>query len=145
MSQRQPRRRDERYLIFVRTQPCCVCWRPAPSDAAHIRMASTVYGKRSTGMAEKPDDKWAVPLCKPTLVARTPSAGCHILQHSMNESAFWRSRGINPFEIAKRLYAEGGHPDDPQPKRRKAPIKSRGFAKGPKRKISSRGFSHGRN
>lgn len=124
--QRQPRLRDERYLAFLRKQPCCVCKAPAPSDAAHIRMASTVYGKRATGMAEKPDDRWAVPLCRPLAGFEF---GCHKIQHSMNEAEFWRSRGVNPFEIANCLYAEGGHPNEKQPKKRKAAIPSRGFSK----------------
>ena len=136
--QRQPRLRDEKYLAFVRKQPCCVCRAPAPSDAAHIRMASTVYGKRATGMAEKPDDKWSVPLCQPIPGVK---AGCHKNQHRMGEAAYWRERGLNPFEIALRLYAIGGHPNDPQPKKRKArsTIEPRGFPK-VKRKIPSRPF-----
>lgn len=118
---KSPRLRDEHFLAFVRKQPCCVCKAPAPSDPAHIRMASTVYGKRATGMAEKPDDRWATPLCRPI-----PGfvVGCHQVQHAMNEAEFWRMLGINPFEIAIRLYAEGGHPNETQPKRRKATIKS---------------------
>lgn len=134
---KSPRLRDERYLAFVRKQPCCVCKAPAPSDAAHIRMASTVYGKRATGMAEKPDDRWCVPLCPPIIGFKI---GCHKLQHSGSEQSFWRAVGINPFEIAIRLYAEGGRPNETQPKRRKYQIQSRGFAKGPKRKIQSRKF-----
>lgn len=132
---KHPRIRDNKYLAFLRQEPCCVCHRPAPSDAAHIRMASTVYGKRSTGMAEKPDDKWALALCRPIIGIK---AGCHKDQHSMGEAEFWRERGLNPFEIAMRLYAIGGHPGDPQPpKRKRTTIAPRGFQKG-KRKMQSR-------
>lgn len=133
---KQPRLRDDAYLAFVRLQPCCVCGTPSPSDAAHIRMASTVYGKRITGGGEKPDDKWAVPLCRPVLGVKR---GCHADQHAVSEAQFWRDKGLNPFEIAIRLYAAGGHPDAPQTKRKsrktilpkgfKASIPSRPFPK----------------
>jgi hypothetical protein len=96
-------------------------------------MASTVYGKRATGMAEKPDDRWCVPLCRPTIGVRN---GCHKAQHAMGEAAFWRERGMNPFEIANRFYAEGGHPNDPQPKRKRTTIIPKGI--GPK--LPSRPF-----
>lgn len=132
--QRRPRLRDNRYLSFLRALPCCVCGCPPPSDAAHIRMGSTVYGKRPTGAGEKPDDKWAVSLCRPTFGIRQ---GCHRSQHTQNESEWWRNHGINPFEIARRLYAEGGHPDDPQPTRKR---RTKIYPKGYGPKIPSRPF-----
>jgi hypothetical protein len=116
IGQKHPRVRDEKYLAYVRMQPCCVCKSPGPCDAAHIRTASTVYNKRATGMQEKPDDRWCVPLCRPIPGVKR---GCHKNQHSVGEMQFWRDLGINPFEIAIKLYAEGGHPNDPQPKRKK--------------------------
>ena len=57
MNQRQPRIEDAAHLAFVRTLPCLVCGRPGPNDPAHIRAAAPTYGKRRTGMGEKPDDK----------------------------------------------------------------------------------------
>lgn len=113
---KHPRIRDDKFLAFVRKQPCCVCGWVGEIDAAHIRMPSTVYGKPATGMQEKPDDKWCVPLCR---VIPGVKAGCHKNQHSMGEAAYWREIGLNPFEIAIRLYAEGGNPDAPQTKRKK--------------------------
>jgi hypothetical protein len=110
-----PRVEDIRYLGFLRTFPCCACFRVPTavlSDAAHIRMASTVYGKRATGAGEKPSDCWAVPLCRQ----------CHITQHSMSEAQFWRDIGVNPFELAIHLYNLGGHPNEKQPKKRKVKI-----------------------
>ena len=123
---KQPRLRDERYLAFVRRQSCCVCGAPAPSDAAHVRYQSLLDGKRSTGLAEKPDDRWAVPM----------NRSCHRLQHSMNERDFWAMKGIDPLAIAQKLYAIGGHPDAPQPKRKRKTITPKGFA----RRIASRPF-----
>ncbi len=58
----------------------------------------------------------------------------------MNEQEWWDNHGLNPFVIAKRLYAEGGHPDAPQPKRKpRKTIAPRGFPK-VQRKMQSRGF-----
>ena len=98
LRQRQPRIEDPRFLDFVREQPCCVCGGQA--EAAHVRMASEAHGKRSTGMAEKPDDRWSVPLC-PT---------CHRddvrSQHAVGEVEFWSRVGLDPFEIAEGLYQE---------------------------------------
>lgn len=131
---KHPRLRDERYLAFVRMQPCCVCGAEAPSDAAHIRMASPAHGKRSTGMAEKPDDRWCVPLCRPIPGVKR---GCHKNQHSMSEAEFWRSLDKDPFEIANRLYAEGGNPGASQPKRK---ARKTIIPKGMGRKIPSRPF-----
>ena len=147
LRQRQPREECPGYLAAIRKLPCCACHAAAPSEAAHIRMGNITRGKRPTGMAEKPDDKWAVPLC----------AGCHRTddesQHSIGEEHFWRGWGRNPFQLAERFYAVyllgGGKPGAvPTPRKkkkanptRKAPIKSRGFPKGgPKQKIQSRGF-----
>lgn len=95
--------RDTAFLAFLRRQPCvCGCGRPAPSDAAHIRMASPERGKLPTGMQVKPSDRFAVPL----------NRLCHERQHSMSESRFWSERGLDPFAIADRLYAR--YLGDPQ-------------------------------
>lgn len=89
--------RDTGYLAFLRRQPCaCGCGQPAPSDAAHIRMASPERGKMPTGMQVKPSDRFAVSL----------NRACHERQHSMREARFWAERGLDPFAIADRLYAE---------------------------------------
>lgn len=94
--------RDTAHLAYLRRQPCACCGRPAPSDAAHIRMASLERGKVPTGMQVKPSDRFAVPL----------NRACHERQHSMSEARFWRSVGLDPFEIADRLYAAYSTPGD---------------------------------
>lgn len=68
------------------------------SDPAHIRTASPIHGKRQTGGAEKPADKFTVPLCR----------AHHDMQHSMNEMKFWAMHGIDPFGLALSLYAHSG-------------------------------------
>ena len=100
LRQRDPRVECPAFLAFVRRHPCCACGAPPRSQAAHIRMGCLEIGKRPTGIAEKPSDRWAVPLC----------ADCHLdapdAQHNVGEKAFWKRVGINPFELATNLYAQ---------------------------------------
>jgi hypothetical protein len=86
---KQPREKNEKHLNFIRSQPCCICG-AINTEAAHIRTASLEHGKRGLGMQEKSSDTWALPLCNEH----------HREQHSMNEMAFWKSYGKNPFELA---------------------------------------------
>jgi hypothetical protein len=117
LRQRLPRIKDKAHLAFVRGKPCCVCGWPAPNAAAHIRMASQEHGKRDTGKAEKPSDRWTVPLCDPYF---SPGKGrwCHKdapdAQHSGDESAFWKRVGLDPFAIADALWVESGAADRPR-------------------------------
>lgn len=95
LRQRQPRIEDAAWLAIVRKMPCLVCGYPR-SDPAHLRSAARQYGKRQTGMAEKPDDCWVLPLCRTH----------HDEQHRHNELAWWASKGIpDPFAVAMSLYA----------------------------------------
>ena len=92
LRQREPRERDNKHLAFIRSLPCCICGR-IDTDAAHIRTANIGLGKRQSGLAEKPSDKWTVPLCRIH----------HSEQHGMNELAFWKKHGIDPFLLAMQL------------------------------------------
>lgn len=131
MTQRQPRLVDPGFLAFLRKKACCFCGRAAPSEAAHLRMGNLSIGKRPTGMAEKPSDFWALPLC----------SWCHregpLSQHVIGEEKFWKHANINPFSLAIGLYAEFGGTGGTVRKPRKANIKSRGFPKAT-RKMQSR-------
>lgn len=93
LRQRTPREHDKRHLDFIRQQPCCICGDDTSTEAAHIRTGSLAHGKDPTGMQQKSSDKWAVPLC----------GKHHREQHSMNEMAFWKSYGRDPFMIALML------------------------------------------
>ena len=93
LRQRQPRERDEKHLDYIRSLPCCICGDDTTVEAAHIRTGSISHDKPHTGMAEKPSDKWAVPLC----------GKHHREQHSMNEMDFWKCHGVNPFILAMTL------------------------------------------
>jgi hypothetical protein len=96
LEQRQPRVEDPAWLALVRKMPCLVCGYPH-SDPAHLRSGSRQYGKRQTGMGEKPDDRWVLPLCRTD----------HRAQHDRgDELAWWASKGIpDPFAVALALYA----------------------------------------
>lgn len=93
LRQRQPRERDEKYLDYIRGLPCCICGEDTTVEAMHIRTGALEYGKPHTGMAQKPDDKWALPGCNRH----------HAEQHTMNEMEFWAKYNINPFILAMTL------------------------------------------
>lgn len=96
--QRQPRERDNRHLAFIRRLSCAACGRGGPCDAAHLRAGDITIGKRHTGKAEKPSDRWTAPLCR----------DCHSIQHSGAELTFWSALGIDPFDLCQALYAVSG-------------------------------------
>lgn len=99
--QRKPRVREPGFLAYLRRQPCAVragggC--EGPIEAAHIRMARPGFG--STGMQRKPDDQYAVPLCR----------GHHRdgpdAQHRISERVWWAARGLDPFVLAEGFHAD---------------------------------------
>lgn len=93
--------RDDNYLDQIRELPCLSCGLDPCGEAAHVRLASGTYGKRSA-MGKKPYDKFAVCLCPQ----------CHRegkdAQHRVGELVFWHRLGISPLLIASRLYAAKG-------------------------------------
>lgn len=99
--QKRPRVEDAAHLKWIRTLRCCLCGAPGP-DAAHIRSASALYGKRETGGSEKPSDKWTVPLCRTH----------HDEQHAAgNELVWWASKNVDPFGLALALHHATGDDD----------------------------------
>ena len=92
LRQRDPRERNEKHLRYLASLPCCICGR-TDVQAAHIRTASLEHGKRGLGMQEKASDSWVTPLC----------VSHHAEQHTMNEMAFWKKYGIDPFMLAITL------------------------------------------
>lgn len=74
---KRPRIEDGKHLAWIRTLPCVITGAYGV-EAAHIRFADFRFAKRETGKAEKPDDKWGLPL----------SPEMHREQHNMNENAF---------------------------------------------------------
>lgn len=131
--QRHPREEHPAYLAWIRTQPCLVCRKPGPSDPAHLRSAALRYGKPHTGLGEKPDDRWAVPLCRKH----------HEEQHAFgSELAWWAAQGIEPFAVAVRLYENRPAmppPRVPKPSRKTPPRKPKAERRAiPGRKLQSR-------
>ena len=95
--QKRPRKHDETHLKWIRTLPCIITGAYGV-EAAHIRYAAPQYGKNETGMGEKPDDRWTIPL----------APEMHREQHAMNERAFWLKHGIDPCRVSLALYAVTG-------------------------------------
>lgn len=95
---RRPRIEDGRHLKFVRQLPCCICGTHKQVEAAHVRMVSLAHGKPAAGMQEKPDDRWAVPLC------RAHHQDLPDAQHKIGEPVFWKKHGIDPFLLALNLW-----------------------------------------
>jgi hypothetical protein len=93
MRQRQPREKNAKHLALVRLLPCLVCGR-GPSEAAHVRYGDHLRGKPPTGIGQKPDDRWCVPLC----------FRCHRYQHTRGERIFWEAQGIDPIAVAIELH-----------------------------------------
>lgn len=102
---KRPREKDKGHLAWLSSLPCVITGK-RPVHVAHVRYADPVYGKPQTGMAEKPSDKWCVPLLA-TLHMGTPDS-----QHSQAERLFWARHGIDPLRIAASLYMATG--DDEQ-------------------------------
>lgn len=94
---KRPRVKADKHLAWIRTLPsvisgCMGC------EACHIRMADLSYAKQSTGMQEKPDDRWTLPM--------TPDE--HRKQHSGSERGFWLRQDIDPCKVALALWCVSG-------------------------------------
>lgn len=98
MRQRAPRQKDSGHLAFLRELPCVICGDNTSTEAAHIRFTEPKVAKENPGMQQKPDDRFAVPLC----------GRHHREQHSGNERAFWSGREIDPTYLALALYNVSG-------------------------------------
>lgn len=91
---------DPAHLAFIRKLPSPISGAYG-CEACHIRAASAVHRKKPTPAARKPDDAWCLPL--------TPEE--HRTSHAMSELGFWREHGIDPFDLAARLYEISGDID----------------------------------
>lgn len=100
--QRQPRRKANAHLEWIRTLPCIITGQRGNIDAAHIRYGDLRYGKRSTGLGEKSDDRWTVPLHHDLHVGWSHS------QHSAGEREWWSRQGVNPVIVALCLWGVSG-------------------------------------
>ena len=86
-----PRRyRNREHLRYVAKQPCLICGR-RPSDPHHLRyLQPRALGRRAS-------DEFAVPLC------RVHHRAVH---RARDERAWWRAAGIDPDQVARRLWKD---------------------------------------
>lgn len=94
----QKRIKDDGHLAFIRTLPSVISGEYG-CEACHVRYGDPRYRKKHTGLAQKPDDSWTIPL--------TPDE--HRSQHSANEAEWWQERGIDPLWLCLQLYAATGN------------------------------------
>ena len=92
------RQHDKPHLDGIRALPCIICGEDTTVEAAHIRFPDLLADKRPTGMGEKPDDCWALPLC----------GVHHRQQHEMSEREFWKTMRIDPIRAALALFRASG-------------------------------------
>ncbi len=90
----QKRLLDDPHLVFIRKLPSIISGAYG-CEACHLRAGSPIYRKKRTGLRQKPDDSWTLPM--------TPEE--HRAQHAMNELEFYRQHGIeDPFALCLKLY-----------------------------------------
>ena len=86
-----PRRyRNREHLHSVTKQPCLICGRK-PSDPHHLRYL------HPRALGRKASDEFAVPLC------RVHHRAVH---RARDERAWWQAAGIDPIQIARKLWDE---------------------------------------
>lgn len=102
LRQKQPRQKDRKYLLWIKNLPCIICALRgrlnSPCDAAHLRYGDPDQGKRPTGMQEKPDDKWCLPLCD------QHHRNGQEAQHNHAEREWWANMNIDPVRLCGLLY-----------------------------------------
>ncbi len=85
-----------KHEAFIRHLPCVACGSLAPSECAHVRTGT------DGGAGLKPSSRYTVPLCP----------WCHRLgegaQHIVGELSFWAGLGIDPLNVALRLWTVSG-------------------------------------
>lgn len=98
---KNPRQNRKDHLRWVKSLPCLIDGvRGLDVDPAHVRYGDSRYGKSAAGAAEKPHDQYTVPLRRKH----------HDAQHGAgDERAWWAARGIDPLDVATKLFAESGN------------------------------------
>lgn len=102
----EPRVQEPAYLQWLRRQPCVICAKLGtvqtyPTEAAHVRAGyAGEEGWKPTGMARRPDDWRAVPLCS-WHHRDGPDA-----QHKASERAWWAGHDISPPQLCRELRAQ---------------------------------------
>jgi hypothetical protein len=98
---RSPSRPDvailTKHQAFIRALACIACGKPAPSECADIGMHD--------GMGLPPRDRYLVPLCGPATIWQDC---CHSRKHYLGATRFWAALGIDPRDLASRLWRVSG-------------------------------------
>lgn len=87
-------RKNNTYLVFIRSLPCVVTGSTTGIEAAHLSFASPKHGHYGRGRGTKAPDRWALPL----------HTDQHRCQHGMNEQAYWAETGIDPHLTALAIF-----------------------------------------
>jgi hypothetical protein len=90
--------KDDGHLAFIRKLPSPISG-AFGCDPAHISAGSPIHNKKRTGGSQKASDCWTVPLTRAE----------HDEQHAHgDELGWWKLQGIDPFELAIKLYEVTG-------------------------------------
>jgi len=92
-----PQRRAEKkpaYISWLHNLCCSATGREDDLQAAHVSYAMPWYGHWGRAKGTKAPDLFALPLCREE----------HFRQHSMGESAYWLSLGIDPHLLGLTLF-----------------------------------------
>lgn len=102
----KPRKSDTRWrspghLNFVRGHHCIVSdCNAMPIEAAHVRLG--LPAGEQAGMAQKPGDEWAVPMCG-------GPEGHHAEQHRIGEASFAKKYSLDLVAAAQEFFAKSPH------------------------------------
>jgi len=89
-------RDDDKYRRWVSSLGCILC--EAPAEAAHVRYGEWLnHSKPSTGLQQKPHDKWVIPLCPEHHRLNKKS------QHGRNEWVWWAEHGVDPIQMCSHI------------------------------------------
>lgn len=94
--QRNPRQKDNGHLDYIRGLPCLLCNDNTSTECAHVRYADPTVGKPISGLGNKPDDAYTIPLCNRHHREQTNFG---------NERQWWAITGVDPVKVALALYA----------------------------------------
>ena len=143
-NQKVSRIRCAAHLAWLRTLPCCVpsCRSGLKSVVHHL-----LSGPEGKARSVKASDRYSIPLCDPHHNPGSPGS----VHHDGNERRWCEARGIDPVEMADRLWTEslasGRTPDENKPHAkptRQIPAKKFTVSAKPwhggKRKINNRGW-----
>ena len=86
-----------RHQAFIRALPCVACCKSAPSECAHIGIPA--------GLSLSPSERDLVPLCGPATIW---GDCCHSRKWFLGAARFWSGLGIDPLDLAYRLWRVSG-------------------------------------